>query len=144
MNDATVPAALAERHIPFLAWLGARRERAADGVAVVVVDLVPELLNNHGGGHGGVVMTLLDNAMANAALSRIDFAREVVTIDIHVAFMSPATGRLTATGRATGGGRSVCFCEADVADADGRVVARAMGTFRYREPGGQHVNEAPG
>jgi acyl-coenzyme A thioesterase PaaI-like protein len=82
--------------------------------------------------------------MANAALSRIDFAREVVTIDIHVAFMSPATGRLTATGRATGGGRSVCFCEADVADADGRVVARAMGTFRYREPGGPQVNEAPG
>ena len=144
MNDATLPAALAERHIPFLAWLGARRESAADGVAVVVVDLVPELLNNHGGGHGGVVMTLLDNAMANAALSRIDFAREVVTIDIHVAFMSPATGRLTATGRATGGGRSVCFCEADVADADGRVVARAMGTFRYREPGGPHVNKAPG
>ena len=144
MNDATIPAALAERHIPFLAWLGARRESAADGVAVVVVDLVPELLNNHGGGHGGVVMTLLDNAMANAALSRIDFAREVVTIDIHVAFMSPATGRLTATGRATGGGRSVCFCEADVADADGRVIARAMGTFRYREPGGPHVNEAPG
>jgi uncharacterized protein (TIGR00369 family) len=144
MNDATIQAALAERHIPFLAWLGARRERAADGVAVVVVDLVPELLNNHGGGHGGVVMTLLDNAMANAALSRIDFAREVVTIDIHVAFMSPATGRLTATGRATGGGRSVCFCEADVADADGRLVARAMGTFRYREPGGPHVNEAPG
>jgi len=144
MNDATIPAALAERHIPFLAWLGARRERAADGVAVVVVDLVPELLNNHGGGHGGVVMTLLDNAMANAALSRIDFAREVVTIDIHVAFMSPATGRLTATGRATGGGRSVCFCEADVADADGRVVAQAMGTFRYREPGGPYVNEAPG
>jgi uncharacterized protein (TIGR00369 family) len=123
-----------ERHIPFLAWMGARRERAADGEAVVVVDLVPELLNNHGGGHGGVVMTLLDNAMANAALSRIGFSREVVTIDIHVAFLRPATGRLIATGRATGGGRSVCFCEADIADADGHVVARGMGTFRYRDP----------
>ncbi len=93
---------------------------------------------------GGVVMTLLDNAMANAALSRIDFTREVVTIDIHVAFMSPATGRLTATGRATGGGRSVCFCEAEIADANGRLVARAMGTFRYRQPGGVHVNEERG
>src|SRR5438105_1558937 len=94
------------------------------------------LLNNHGGGHGGVVMTLLDNAMANAALSRIAYTREVVTIDIHVAFMRPATGRLTATGRATGGGKSVCFCEAQIADGDGQVVARAMATFRYREPGG--------
>ena len=130
MNDASLPVASAGRHIPFLAWLGARLERVADGEAVVVVDLVPELLNNH----GGVVVTLLDNAMANAALSRIAYTREVVTIDIHVAFMHPATGRLTATARATGGGRSVCFCEADIADASGQVVARAMGTFRYREP----------
>jgi uncharacterized protein (TIGR00369 family) len=135
---AMAPAPTA-RHIPFLAWLGARLERVADGEAVVVVDLMPELLNNHGGGHGGVVMTLLDNAMANAALSRIAYTREVVTIDIHVAFMRPATGRLTATGRATGGGKSVCFCEAEISLADGQVVAKAMGTFRYREPGGARV-----
>ena len=136
MNDvSTTPATSAGRHIPFLAWLGARLERVADGEAVVVVDLVPELLNNHGGGHGGVVMTLLDNAMANAALSRIAFTHEVVTIDIHVAFMQAASGRLTATGRATGGGRSVCFCEAHITDTAGQVVAKAMGTFRYRAPG---------
>ena len=144
MKDVSIPAALAERHIPFLAWLGVRLERVVDGEAVVVVDLVPELLNNHGGGHGGVVMTLLDNAMANAALSRIAYTREVMTIDIHVAFICSATGRLTATGRATGGGKSVCFCEADIADANGQVVARAMGTFRYREPGGVHVDEQRG
>jgi uncharacterized protein (TIGR00369 family) len=93
---------------------------------------------------GGVVMTLLDNAMAHAALSRVAFTREVVAIDIHVAFMRAATGRLTATGRATGGGRSVCFCEADIADADGHVVARAMGTFRYREPGGVRLGDERG
>jgi fatty-acyl-CoA synthase len=135
MNDAVVQVAGADRHVPFLAWLGARRERLGDGEAVVVLDLAPELLNNHGAGHGGVVMTLLDNAMSNAALSRIGFAREVVTIDVHVAFMRAAKGRLTATARATGGGRSVCFCEAEIADADGHVVAKGMGTFRYREPG---------
>jgi len=55
--------------------------------------------------------------------------------------MSPATGRLTATGRATGGGRSVCFCEADISDADGRLVAKAMGTFRYRTPDAGRVAE---
>jgi uncharacterized protein (TIGR00369 family) len=80
------------------------------------------------------VMALLDNAMAEAALSRAGFTREVVTVDIHVAFVRPASGPLTATGHATGGGRSVCFCEADVSDADGHLVARAMGTFRYRDP----------
>jgi uncharacterized protein (TIGR00369 family) len=131
---ATRPVSGPERFVPFLGLLGMRRERVGGGEAVVVVELHPELLNNHGVGHGGVVMTLLDSAMANAALSRIDFAREVVTIDMHIGFMRPASGRLQATGRATGGGRSVCFCEAEMIDASGQVVAKAMGTFRYRTP----------
>ncbi len=130
-----------DRHIPFLAMIGARLDSEADGVAVVVLDLRPDLLNNHGGGHGGLVMSLLDSAMANAALSRIDYSREVVTIDMHIAFMHPAAGRLVATGRATGGGRSVCFCEAEIADASGRVTAKAMGTFRYRAQGPSQAGE---
>jgi uncharacterized protein (TIGR00369 family) len=83
-------------------------------------------------GHGGAVMTLLDNAMANAASSRVAFEHEVMTVDIHVAFMQPAAGRLTAAARVCGGGKSVCFCEAEASDDSGRVVARAMGTLRYR------------
>jgi len=122
-----------ERYVPFTVHLGMRVERAEAGEAVVSMDLQPHLLNNHGAGHGGVLMTLLDVAMANAALSRVDYAREVVTIDVHVAFMSTSSGRLVATGRATGGGKSVCFCEARVEDATGRVAAEAMGTFRYRD-----------
>ena len=137
---ATAPTGRA-RHIPFLALLGVRVQSEADGVAVVVLDLRPDLLNNHGGGHGGVVMALLDSAMANAALSRVDYSREVVTIDMQIAFMRPAAGRLVATGRATGGGRSVCFCEAEISDADGRVTAKAMGTFRYRTPGPSQAGE---
>ena len=123
-----------ERHIPFLDKIGMRRVRVGGGEAVVTIELQPDLLNNHGAGHGGVLMTLLDSAMANAALSRIEFEREVVTIDMHIGFMRPATGRLEATGRATGGGRSVCFCEAELTDSTGEVVAKAMGTFRYRAP----------
>jgi fatty-acyl-CoA synthase len=132
-----------ERHIPFLDKIGMRRVRVGGGEAVVTLELQPDLLNNHGGGHGGVVMTLLDSAMANAALSRIDFTREVVTIDMHIGFMRPASGRLEATGRATGGGRSVCFCEAAVTDATGEIVAKAMGTFRYRAPAAPADDRSP-
>lgn len=123
------------RVIPFLAMIGATLAHESAGTAIVELKLRADLLNNHGGGHGGVVMSLLDSAMANAALSRIDYTREVVTVDMHVAFMRPAVGDLTATGRATGGGRSVCFCEAEITDSAGHVTARAMGTFRYRTPG---------
>ena len=132
--SAVLPVSGTERHIPFLEKSGLHRIRVGGGEAVVALELLPDLLNNHGAGHGGVLMTLLDSAMANAALSRIHFAREVVTIDMHIAFMRPAMGLLEATGRATGGGRSVCFCEAEVVDATGQIVAKAMGTFRYRAP----------
>jgi uncharacterized protein (TIGR00369 family) len=122
-----------ERHVPFSEHLGLRVEHAHQGESRVAMELRPEHMNNHDRGHGGVVMTLLDCAMAHAALSRIDYAREVVTVDMQVAFMRPTQGRLLAEGRASGGGRSVCFCEATLTDASGEVAARAMGTFRYRD-----------
>ena len=146
-TPADAPGIGRARVIPFLAMLGAQLLHEQDGVAVVQLDLRADLLNNHGGGHGGVVMTLLDSAMANAALSKVDYSREVVTIDMHIAFMKPGTGRLTATGRATGGGRSVCFCEAEIHNQAGQVTAKAMGTFRYRaaqapgDPGASQAGE---
>jgi uncharacterized protein (TIGR00369 family) len=123
------------RHVPFTVHLGMQLDRAEAGEAVVSMELQPHLLNNHRAAHGGVVMTLLDVAMANAALSRVDYTREVVTVDLHVGFMRAGSGRLEATARATGGGKSICFCEARIADAQGQLVAQAMGTFRYRDAG---------
>jgi uncharacterized protein (TIGR00369 family) len=121
-----------DRHVPFIDHLRITRDHAQGGEATVAVELRPELLNNHAGGHGGVVMTLLDCAMAHAALSKVDYAKEVVTVDMNVAFLKPATGTLVAVGRATGGGKSICFCEAQITNADGSLAARAMGTFKYR------------
>ena len=79
------------------------------------------------------MMALLDNAMADAALARMAGVREVVPVDMHISFVRPATGTLQASAHATGGGRSVCFCEATVTDANGAVVACAMGTLRKRD-----------
>ena len=134
LSASALPRSGRERHVPFTVHLGIRVDSALDGEARVSMALEPHLLNNHNAGHGGVVMTLLDAAMANAALSKADYAREVVTVDMHVGFMAAASGKLVGIGRAVGGGRSICFCEAHVEDAEGRRVAQAMGTFRYRDP----------
>lgn len=123
-----------ESAVPFLALLSVRRESVGEGVAVVALDLRAELLNQHGSGHTGVVMTLLECAMVHAARGPGDLAREVETIDLHLGFMRRASGRLVATARTTGGGRSVCFCEAELVDGSGAVVAKGMGTFRLRAP----------
>ena len=126
------PADARERpRVPFLEHLGLRVELAQAGESRVTLELRPEHLNNHATGHGGVLMTLLESAMAQAALSRVGHEREVQAVDMQIAFMRPAAGRLVAQARVSGGGRSVCFCEATVTDTGGELAARAMGTFRY-------------
>lgn len=119
---------------PFSGLVGVVEESHGDGVASVAVELRPDLLNNHAAGHGGVLLTLLDQAMARAALTRAEQAHGVVTIDISAGFMRPAHGRVVAQGRVVGGGRSVCFCEGRVTNAQGELLAQAMGTFRYLDP----------
>ena len=80
------------------------------------------------------IVALLDGAMAQAAMARLGDTREVVPVDLHIAFMRPATGQPLVQARASGGGRSLCFCEATLTGAGGEVAARAMGTFRLRDP----------
>ena len=78
------------------------------------------------------LMGQLHEALVGAARTRLsDQARNVCATDIHLLFTGPAHGALHSHAQATGGGRSLCFCEAELLDANGQAVARAMGTFRY-------------
>lgn len=122
-----------EDHIPFLRFLGVRELPAPPGQArMQLPELKPEHCNLLPAAHGGVVMTLLDVAMARAALAApTASAAAVVTVEMSSRFLQPGRGPLTATGRVLHGGRSLCTCQADVAQADGTVVATAMGTFKY-------------
>jgi uncharacterized protein (TIGR00369 family) len=120
--------------VPFNRLLGLQREFCEAGQARMVLETRDELTNNFEATHGGVIMTLLDVAMSSAALSKSDFQRAVVTIDMSTSFVKPGRGRLVAHGTAVGGGRSVCFCEARIEDEAGELVAKAMGTFKYVQP----------
>jgi uncharacterized protein (TIGR00369 family) len=117
--------------VPFTRLLGVRAEDCEDGRSRLVVDVREDLENLGQMAHGGVILTLLDVAMARAALSKVDFAQAVVTIDLSSSFVQPGRGRLTATGRVSGGGKSICFCEAQVHNEAGQLVARSMGSFKY-------------
>ena len=57
------------RHIPFLHLLGAQLLRFEQGESEIALDIRDELHNSWQVAHGGVVMTLLDVAMARAARS---------------------------------------------------------------------------
>lgn len=117
--------------VPFMQLLEARREFSEGGHARLVIDARPELGNVIGAVHGGVLVTLLDVAMASAAVSLFGFARTAVTLNLNTSFHSPGRGRLTADGEVVQHDASVAWCRATVSDEAGCVVAQAQGSFRY-------------
>ena len=119
--------------IPFLRLLGVQQEPTAAGRSRLrLPELRDEFCNRLEAAHGGVLMTLLDVAMARAATSLSEApSRTVVTVEMSTRFLRPGRGPLTAEGRVISTGRSLCTCEAQVSDADGALVASAMGTFKF-------------
>jgi len=116
-------------HVPFLAWLDVHGIEWREGSAQLELTLRPELLNSLGAAHGGVVCTLLDVAMAAAARSDDPKAR-VVTVDMSVQFIRAGTGILRAEGRLLRLTRSLAFCEAELRDVAGQLLAKSVGTFK--------------
>jgi uncharacterized protein (TIGR00369 family) len=117
--------------VPFTRLLGVRREFSQAGRARLVLEARPELENMVGSVHGGVIATLLDVAMASAAVSKVDFTLTVVTLGMHNSFLHPARGRLTADGEVLAVDAGMATCRARILDEAGRLVAQAQGSFRY-------------
>ena len=81
--------------------------------------------------HGGVVMMLLDEAMAHAAGAR---GERGVTASMATRFRAPVVleAPLEVRGRVLWQRRNVLKCEAEIRDASGAVVASAEGNFVSR------------
>jgi uncharacterized protein (TIGR00369 family) len=122
------------RRIPYADLLGIRLRSRGEGRAELELALRPELMNSWDTAHGGVIMTLLDIAMAVAARSADPKALGAITVEMKTSFIGTCAGTLVAEGRCIHFGRSVAFCEADARDAAGTVVAKASGTFMVRQP----------
>lgn len=122
--------------IPFLTDLGVEFISATNGQAELRLALQPRHLNSWQVAHGGVVMTLLDVAMAQAGRSMYQDEKVQisggVTVEMKTTFVRPSVGAvLTAKGRCYHRSTTLAFCEADVLDEQGRVCAKASGTFKY-------------
>lgn len=131
----TARASAATHRIPFVETLGVDVVMAEGGRSRLELPLREALCNSLGVAHGGVLMTLLDVAMAQAARSPHqpghDTSPRVVTIEMKTSFLRPGTGRLVAEGRVLHRTASLAFCEATVHGDDGRPAAHATGTFKY-------------
>lgn len=118
---------------PFLREMGVEFLGMGEGEAQVALKLEPRHMNSWQVAHGGVVMSMLDVVMSMAGRSLDPAARGGVTIEMKTSFMQPAGrpgDRVVAKGKAIHRSTTMCFCEGELWRS-GRLVAKAMGTFKY-------------
>ena len=75
--------------------------------------------------HGGWAASILDTAMALAAMSALDEHSRHTTLDIRINYLRPITldtGEVRAEGKLIQGGRRVAYCEGRLTDAAGKLL----------------------
>jgi uncharacterized protein (TIGR00369 family) len=116
--------------IPFVEHLGVKVRDVEPGRVVCVLHIKREHRNSWGAPHGGVVMSLLDFTMSMAARTSHNTGKGAVTVEMKTNFIAAGEGDLTCEGKVAQAGRSLIFCSGEVHDAQGRLCAQALGTFK--------------
>jgi uncharacterized protein (TIGR00369 family) len=84
------------------------------------------MVNSRGTVQGGFVAAMLDDTMGPALVSMSGGTLMPSSIDLNVSFIRPVLpGRVVGRGRVVRSGRSVVFLEAELFDAEDKLLARA-------------------
>ncbi len=95
--------------------IGAQITALETGRCVIELAFSPEVSQQHGFFHGGIVGAMADSAGGYAAMSMMPAASDVVTLEYKMNFLRPAAGEvLIAIGTVLRAGRSVTVTRADV------------------------------
>jgi uncharacterized protein (TIGR00369 family) len=120
---------------PFSVLVGASIDAVEPGRAVLSLPIKPELLQQHGFVHGGVIAYLADNALTYAGGSVLG---DSLTAEFKINFVRPAIGpgRLLADAVSVAQGKTQAVCRCDiyvVRDEERKLCAVAQGTIRKIE-----------
>jgi uncharacterized protein (TIGR00369 family) len=128
-------------HSPFHELLGIEVLEWREGHALLRCLAGPQHGNRGGIVHGGVLLSLLDQANAFSGLHDPARRRSAVTLDLDARFTAP--GRIGATLFCTGtlvtAGRAVFFARGEVRDEAGTLVAFGASSHRCRCGSGPHA-----
>lgn len=86
--------------------------------------------------HGGIMMTAADSASAFAILTRTGPEARMTTTDMGIRFMAPCLTDLMVEARVIKFGRTLCPCEVDLMDLEGRLAAKAQVCYMLLDPVG--------
>lgn len=118
----------------FMSTCGARLLEVAPGRVEIVMEVSPAHGQQHGYVHGGAIGAVLDSACGYAALSLMEEASAVLTVEYKVNFLAPADApRLLFIGRVIKAGRTLTLTEGDAFEeadsAPGRHIAAMRATM---------------
>ena len=99
-----------------MAFLGAELARIEPGLVEIALSYRPELTQQHGFFHGGIVSTIADSAGGYAAFTLFPADSSILTVEYKINLVAPADGeRLVARGRVLKPRRTLTVCELEVA-----------------------------
>ena len=115
----------------FLTLLGAQLRSVAPGKVVISCRRRPELGQQQGLLHGGVVATIADVTYGYTALTTIPEGYEVLTAEFKINLLRPVLAEeIVATGQVIKAGRTLVITEAEVRDGNtGTLLAKMLGTM---------------
>lgn len=101
-----------------------------DGATTLRLDLEQKHMSRANRVHGGVLFTLLDSALGRAIVNALPEGRGCATVEIKINYFRPIqSGRVTARGWKRELTRSLGYAEGEIVNEEGKVLARASGTF---------------
>jgi len=98
-----------------MALIGATLERVEPGVVEIALAFKPELSQQHGFFHAGVISPIADSAAGYAGFTLFPAEAGVLTVEFKINLLAAADGeRAVAVGRVVRSGRTLTVCTFDV------------------------------
>jgi uncharacterized protein (TIGR00369 family) len=118
---------------PFAAKLGIVADQLTDDEVRLRLPWDPSDVTVGDMVHGGAIATLADLTIMAAAWCGAEAPTELrgVTVSMTLDFMAPAhASDVIGVGRVLRRGRSLVNCEAEIVDPEGKLLAKALGTYK--------------
>jgi acyl-CoA thioesterase len=120
--------------LEFTDSLGVRTLGMQDGAFVLELELEPRHMSRAARAHGGVLFSLLDTALGRAVIEELPPGRGCATVELKINYFRPVqTGRVRASGRCVQRTKSLAYAEGEIVNDEGKLLARATGTFFLTE-----------
>jgi uncharacterized protein (TIGR00369 family) len=98
-----------------MAHLGAKLGEVSPGFCEILIDFTPQVSQQHGYFHGGIIGTIADSAGGYAGYTLMPADSSVLTVEYKLSLMSPADGQtLIARGHVIKPGNRLTFTRADI------------------------------